>query len=49
MPRYIEFVSALPRTPTFKVKKAELRASGVTPETWDRADAGFQLKREQLV
>ena len=33
VPRYIEFMPALPRTPTNKVKKAELRQRGATPKT----------------
>lgn len=44
VPRYIEFMPALPRTPTNKVKKAELRVRGATPETWDRKRAGIALK-----
>jgi crotonobetaine/carnitine-CoA ligase len=48
VPRYVEFVSELPRTPSYKVKKAELREAGVTPATWDREAAGMKLKREQL-
>lgn len=35
---------ALPRTPTNKVKKAELRTNGITPQTWDRRTAGIVLK-----
>ena len=35
-PRYIEVVDALPKTPTQKVRKQELRARAVTPATWDR-------------
>jgi crotonobetaine/carnitine-CoA ligase len=48
VPRFVEFVDELPRTPSFKVKKAELRAMGVTAATWDREAAGIKLKREQL-
>ncbi len=44
VPRYIEFMQALPRTPTNKVKKAELRVRGATPGTWDRKQAGIALK-----
>jgi crotonobetaine/carnitine-CoA ligase len=43
VPRYIEFVDSLPRTPTDKVAKYRLRADGdhgLTPATWDRAAAG---------
>ncbi|MBF6134739.1 AMP-binding protein [Nocardia otitidiscaviarum] len=39
VPRYIEFVDALPRTPTDKVAKYRLREQGdhgVTAATWDR-------------
>jgi crotonobetaine/carnitine-CoA ligase len=43
-PRYIECLAALPRTPTNKVRKRELRDAGVTPETWDRQRAGVKLK-----
>jgi crotonobetaine/carnitine-CoA ligase len=35
VPRYIEIVGALPKTPTEKVRKAELRAAGVGA-AWDR-------------
>jgi crotonobetaine/carnitine-CoA ligase len=36
VPRYVDVVEALPRTPTEKVEKARLRERGVTPSTWDR-------------
>jgi crotonobetaine/carnitine-CoA ligase len=45
VPRYIEFLDALPATPTGRVRKFELRERGVTPETWDGKRAGFQVKR----
>lgn len=37
IPRFVDVVEALPRTPTEKVEKSLLRESGVTPTTWDRA------------
>jgi crotonobetaine/carnitine-CoA ligase len=43
VPRYVEFVDALPRTPTDKVAKYRLRAEGdhgLTPTTWDREKSG---------
>ncbi|MGH3648881.1 MAG: AMP-binding protein [Micromonosporaceae bacterium] len=43
VPRYVEFVDALPRTPTDKVAKYRLRAEGdhgITPTTWDREALG---------
>lgn len=45
IPRYVEFVDELPRTPTLKVRKAELRELGVTAATWDREAAGIELPR----
>jgi crotonobetaine/carnitine-CoA ligase len=35
VPRYIEVVDDLPQTDTGKVKKAELRATGLNAATWD--------------
>jgi carnitine-CoA ligase len=39
VPRYLEFVDELPRTPTDKIAKYRLRAEGdhgITERTWDR-------------
>ncbi len=36
VPRYIEFRDDLPRNPTGKVLKYQLREEGCTPATWDR-------------
>lgn len=36
VPRYVEFVEALPKTETNKVRKNVLRETPVTPNTWDR-------------
>ncbi|MES2028278.1 MAG: AMP-binding protein [Pseudomonadota bacterium] len=44
VPRYIEIIAALPRTPTNKVRKSQLRDSGVSAATWDRKAAGIALK-----
>lgn len=35
VPRFIEFIDALPRNPAGKVLKFALRDAGVTPQTWD--------------
>ena len=40
VPRYIEFVEALPKTPTGKTAKYLLRADAVNDRTWDRERAG---------
>jgi carnitine-CoA ligase len=36
VPRYLDVVDELPRTPTEKVRKDALRERGITPTTWDR-------------
>jgi crotonobetaine/carnitine-CoA ligase len=36
VPRYYDIRDELPKTPTLKVRKVELRAEGVTSTTWDR-------------
>ena len=37
IPRYFDTLAELPRTPTEKVRKKELRERGVTASTWDRS------------
>jgi len=37
IPRYIEFISELPKTENGKVKKYVLRERGLSADTWDRA------------
>jgi crotonobetaine/carnitine-CoA ligase len=48
VPRFVEYVPELPRTESHKLKKADLREAGVTPQTWDREKAGITFKREVL-
>ena len=48
VPRYIEVVSELARTPTNKVEKYRLRAAGITPGTWDCEAAGWRMTRRGL-
>jgi crotonobetaine/carnitine-CoA ligase len=45
VPRYIRFVDALPKTPTERVQKVELRKEGVTPDTFDREAEGITIAR----
>ena len=50
VPRYVEFVGELPRTPTDKVAKHALRAMGehgITPGTWDRERAAPSTRASQ--
>jgi len=39
VPRYVRIMSVLPKTPTERVQKFELRGQGVTADTWDRLAA----------
>ncbi|MCP5082141.1 MAG: AMP-binding protein [Alphaproteobacteria bacterium] len=45
VPRYVEAVAELPKTPTRKIQKFPLREAGVSAETWDREAAGVKLAR----
>jgi crotonobetaine/carnitine-CoA ligase len=45
VPRYIRFVDALPKTPTERVRKTELREQGVTADTADREALGLRVTR----
>jgi crotonobetaine/carnitine-CoA ligase len=45
IPRYVRVVGGLPKTPTQKVQKHLLRSEGVTPDTWDREQAGIRIGR----
>ncbi|MBM3346203.1 MAG: ATP-dependent acyl-CoA ligase [Betaproteobacteria bacterium] len=48
IPRYIRVLPELPKTPSSKVMKAELRAQGITPDTWDREQAGIRISRDRI-
>jgi crotonobetaine/carnitine-CoA ligase len=45
VPRYIEIVPELPKTPSLRIEKYRLREAGVTPGTWDRETAGITVRR----
>jgi crotonobetaine/carnitine-CoA ligase len=45
VPRYVEFVEKLPKTPTDRVQKNLLRKIGITSNTWDREKAGYKIKK----
>lgn len=49
IPRYIEFIDSLPRTPTEKLTKTELRQQGVGPNTWDCLAAGYIVKASGVI
>lgn len=45
VPRYLEFIGDLPKTPTGKVLKRTLRAMPEAAGVWDREAAGWTVKR----
>ena len=45
VPRYIDIVAEIAKTPTGKMRKNKLREQGVTASTWDRVAAGVKLTR----
>jgi crotonobetaine/carnitine-CoA ligase len=45
VPRYVEFVEELPKTPTDRVQKKALRERGVSAGTWDREREGIVIPR----
>jgi len=45
VPRYIRTMQEFPRTATNKVKKVDIRADGVTEDTWDREAENMRLRR----
>jgi crotonobetaine/carnitine-CoA ligase len=46
VPRFLEFVDALPVTENGKVTKYKLRERGVTAASWDREKAGYKVLRK---
>ena len=48
VPRYVRILPELPKTPSSKVLKTQLRAEGLTPDTWDREQAGIVIRRDRL-
>jgi crotonobetaine/carnitine-CoA ligase len=45
VPRYVEIVAELPRTPSGRVEKYRLRDAGITEATWDCEAAGYHVTR----
>jgi crotonobetaine/carnitine-CoA ligase len=47
VPRYVEFIEALPKTETEKVQKYELKADAIARQAqlWDRERAGIAVSR----
>jgi crotonobetaine/carnitine-CoA ligase len=45
VPRYIEYIDEIPKTPTQKIQKNKLRERGLSATAWDREAAGYKVKR----
>ena len=46
IPRYIEIIAELPKTPSEKIQKHLLRSAGIGADTWDRKAAGILVEHE---
>ena len=46
VPRYIDIVDEIPKTPSAKIQKNKLRELGLSPNSWDRETAGYKLTRK---
>jgi crotonobetaine/carnitine-CoA ligase len=49
VPRYFELIATLPKTPSMRVRKVELRARGNGADTWDLTASGFRTTRAGIV
>ena len=45
VPRYVRIADELPKTPSQRIEKYLLRDEGLTPDTWDREDHGYEVRR----
>jgi carnitine-CoA ligase len=45
VPRFVEVVADLAKTPTGKLQKTALRQAGITAATWDRESIGYVVRR----
>lgn len=48
VPRYVRVLPELPKTPTVKILKTELRRDGLTGDVWDREAAGIRVGPDRL-
>jgi carnitine-CoA ligase len=48
VPRYVELVTELPKTPSLRIQKFVLRDQGVTATTWDCESAGIRIRRPEV-
>jgi crotonobetaine/carnitine-CoA ligase len=48
VPRYVRVMASLPKTPTNKIRKVEIRQQGITADCWDRVAQGIEVRRTRL-
>lgn len=48
LPRYVRTLAELPVNASNRVQKEPLRAVGLTPDTWDREDAGIHVRSDRF-
>ena len=48
VPRYVEFLDAMPKTPSDRAEKYKLRESGTAGAVWDSVAAGYIVSREKM-
>ena len=48
VPRFVRTMDSLPKTPTGKIKKHELRNDGLSADVWDRNVHGIEVRRLRL-
>jgi crotonobetaine/carnitine-CoA ligase len=48
VPRYVRVMDSLPKTPTNKIRKVEIREQGATPDCFDRVASGIEVRRTRL-
>jgi crotonobetaine/carnitine-CoA ligase len=45
VPRYVRLVDELPKNPAQRIQKFQLRAEGLTKDTWDREEHDYEVQR----
>lgn len=48
VPRYVRVMREMPRTPSNKIRKADLRREGIAADVWDREKAGISVRADRL-
>ncbi len=46
IPRYVEYVDEIEKTPTQRIRYEELKKRGITSSTWDREKVSYQVNKD---